>query len=187
MTKALRIIAITMPIVLLALFFIPFSSMTRVYEDVVYTDQISLFSIAQDRIFNTLASIVISVFVISTLISIVCAFLTQKHSVAVCGNILSFSSIWIFASVLIAYYRQHNYQYSPHAAFYISLILSAFFLAVFIAYAVKWLKARLASIPPREHPKKKRAVSQHTSDEHHHADDVDCYHILPIKSPPPAE
>lgn len=161
MTKALRIIAITMPIVLLALFFIPFSSMTRVYEDVVYTDQISLFSIAQDRIFNTLASIVISVFVISTLISIVCAFLTQKHSVAVCGNILSFSSIWIFASVLIAYYRQHNYQYSPHAAFYISLILSAFFLAVFIAYAVKWLKARLASIPPREHkPTKSERIAE---------------------------
>ena len=161
MTKALRIIAITMPIVLLALFFIPFSSMTRVYEDVVYTDQISLFSIAQDRIFNTLASIVISVFVISTLISIVCAFLTQKHSVAVCGNILSFSSIWIFASVLIAYYRQHNYQYSPHAAFYISLILSAFFLAVFIAYAVKLLKARLANIPPREHkPTKSERIAE---------------------------
>lgn len=98
-------------------FCVPFSSMTRVYEEVVYTDQISFFSIAQDRIFNTLASIVISVFVVSTLISIVCAFLTQKHSVAVCGNILSFSSIWIFASVLIAYYRQHNYQYSSHAAF----------------------------------------------------------------------
>lgn len=161
MTKALRIIAIIMPIVLLSLFFVPFSSMTRIYENVVYTDQISFFSIAQDRIFNTLASIVISVFVISTLISIVCAFLTQKHSVAVCGNILSFSSIWIFASVLIAYYRQHNYQYSSHAAFYISLILSAFFLAVFIAYAVKWLKARLASIPPREHkPTKSERIAE---------------------------
>ena len=125
--------------------------MTRVYEEAVYTDQISFFSIAQDRIFHTLASIVISVFIVSTLISIVCAFLTQKHSVAVCGNILSFSSIWIFASVLIAYYRQHNYQYSPHAAFYISLILSAFFLAVFIAYAVKWLQPRLANRPPRPH------------------------------------
>ena len=161
MTKALRIIAIIMPFVLLSLFFVPFSSMTRVYEEVVYTDQISFFSIAQDRIFNTLASIVVSVFVVSTLISIVCAFLTQKHSVAVCGNILSFSSIWIFASVLIAYYRQHNYQYSPHAAFYISLILSAFFLAVFIAYAVKWLKARLASIPPREHkPTKSERIAE---------------------------
>lgn len=142
-------------------FFVPFSSMTRVYEEVVYTDQISFFSIAQDRIFNTLASIVISVFVVSTLISIVCAFLTQKHSVAVCGNILSFSSIWIFASVLIAYYRQHNYQYSSHAAFYISLILSVFFLAVFIAYAVKWLKARLASIPPRKHkPTKSERIAE---------------------------
>ena len=161
MTKALRIIAIIMPIVLLSLFFVPFSSMTRIYENVVYTDQISLFSIAKDRIFNPLASIVISVFVISTLISIVCAFLTQKHSVAVCGNILSFSSIWIFASVLIAYYRQHNYQYSSHAAFYISLILSAFFLAVFIAYAVKWLKARLANIPPREHkPTKSERIAE---------------------------
>lgn len=161
MTKALRIIAIIMPIVLLSLFFVPFSSMTRIYENVVYTDQISLFSIAKDRIFNPLASIVISVFIISTLISIVCAFLTQKHSVAVCGNILSFSSIWIFASVLIAYYRQHNYQYSSHAAFYISLILSVFFLAVFIAYAVKWLKPRLASIPPREHkPTKSERIAE---------------------------
>ena len=161
MTKALRIIAIIMPIVLLSLFFVPFSSMTRIYENVVYTDQISLFSIAIDRIFNPLASIVISVFVISTLISIVCAFLTQKHSVAVCGNILSFSSIWIFASVLIAYHRQHNYQYSPHAAFYISLILSAFFLAVFIAYAVKWLKSRLDRRPPRERkPTKSERIAE---------------------------
>ena len=161
MTKALRIIAIIMPIVLLSLFFVPFSSMTRIYGNVVYTDQISLFSIAKDRIFNPIASIVISVFVISTLISIVCAFLTQKHSVAVCGNILSFSSIWIFASVLIAYYRQHNYQYSSRAAFYISLILSAFFLAVFIAYAVKLLKPRLASIPPREHkPTKSERIAE---------------------------
>ena len=161
MTKALRIIAIIMPIVLLSLFFVPFSSMTRIYEDVVYTDQISLFSIAKDRIFNPLASIVISVFVISTLISIVCAFLTQKHSVAVCGNILSFSSIWLFASVLIAYYKQHNYQYSPHAAFYISLILSAFFLAVFIAYAVKLLKPRLANRSPREHnPTKSERIAE---------------------------
>ena len=161
MKKALRIIAIVMPFVLLALFFVPFSSMTRVYEEVIYTNQISLFSIAQDKNFNTLASIVISVFVIGTLISIVCAFLTQKHSAAVCGNILSFSSIWIFASVLIAYYRQHNYQYSPHAAFYISLILSAFFLAVFIAYAVKWLKPRLANRPPREHkPTKSERIAE---------------------------
>lgn len=49
----------------------------------------------------------------------------------------------------------------PHAAFYISLILSAFFLAVFIAYAVKWLKARLASIPPREHkPTKSERIAE---------------------------
>ena len=49
----------------------------------------------------------------------------------------------------------------PYAAFYISLILSAFFLAVFIAYAVKWLKARLARIPPREHkPTKSERIAE---------------------------
>ena len=53
------------------------------------------------------------------------------------------------------------YTYTANAAFYISLILSAFFLAVFIAYAVKWLKARLDSRPPREHlPTKAERIAE---------------------------
>lgn len=148
MSKGLRLLAIVMPFVIVGLFFMPLLSMTRVFEDSTYTDLISLYSIAKDRSLNVLASVVIGLFIISLVISIVCSILAQKRIATIYGNILSLSGIWIIASVLLAFYTQHNYQYSSHAAFYISLILSVFFLAVFIAYAVKWLKARLASIPP---------------------------------------
>lgn len=75
-------------------------------------------------------------------------------------NILPLSYFWIAAiSFKIAY--KEVLTYSFHAAFYISLILSAFFLAVFIAYAVKWLKPRLANRPPREHkPTKSELIAE---------------------------
>ena len=161
MSKGLRLLAIVMPFVILGLFFMPLLSMTRVFEDATYTDLISLYSIAKDRFLNVLASIVIGLFVISLVISIVCSILAQKRIATIYGNILSLSSIWIIASVLLAFYTQHNYQYSPHAAFYISLILSVFFLAVFIAYAVKWLQPRLANRPPRPHkPTKSERIAE---------------------------
>ena len=171
MKKALRIISIAMPFVIFLLYFIPIFSlgtagvngptMTNPSGEIVSSFSSSFYTISRDGFGSTKVCAIIF-FIIALTISLGCSFLAQKHYYIACINILALSYFWIGSSVFVASYSKIVGMYCmPHAAFYISLILSAFFLAVFIAYAVKWLKARLASIPPREHkPTKSERIAE---------------------------
>ena len=123
-------------------------------------------SVADDAItrLQTTAACTIAFFIIAFVISVTLAFLSQKKSLLSCVNIVPSSFFWVWAIATMDGQLFKTILYrtvTPHASFYISLILSAFFLAVFIAYAVKWLKARLASIPPREHkPTKSERIAE---------------------------
>lgn len=103
-------------------------------------------------------------FIIAVGFSVALAFFSRKHPLMCCLNIVSSSFFWIWTLAVTDGTLFHPFTFTitfPNAAFYISLILSAFFLAVFIAYAAKWLKARLASIPPREHkPTKSERIAE---------------------------
>lgn len=103
-------------------------------------------------------------FCFTIIISICVAILAQKRPAISVFNCvpLSYFWIWLLSITNGALFETNGaVTTTPHAAFYISLILSAFFLAVFIAYAVKWLKPRLASIPPREHkPTKSERIAE---------------------------
>lgn len=103
-------------------------------------------------------------FIIAIGFSVALAFFSRKHPLMCCLNIVSSSFFWVWTLAVTDGTLFHPFTFTitfPNVAFYISLILSAFFLAVFIAYAVKWLKARLASIPPREHkPTKSERIAE---------------------------
>ena len=103
-------------------------------------------------------------FIIAVGFSVALAFFSRKHPLMCCLNIVSSSFFWVWTLAVTDGTLFHPFTFTitfPNAAFYISLILSAFFLAVFIAYVVKWLKARLASIPPREHkPTKSERIAE---------------------------
>lgn len=103
-------------------------------------------------------------FIIAVGFSVAIAFFSRKHPLMCCLNIVSSSFFWVWTLAVTDGTLFHPFTFTvsfPHAAFYISLILSAFFLAVFIAYAIKWLKPRLASIPPREHkPTKSERIAE---------------------------
>lgn len=157
MTKALRIIAIAMPFVIFILFFVPYLHVSyppgldpitgNVEYNITYSP--SIFDTAQTNNM-TLKSCTILFYCIAVLISIIIAIESQKSFIISCGNFLSCSYFWIYS--IKGYSDYEGFQVSSfNAAFYISLILSAFFLAVFIAYAVKRLKARFEDRPPREH------------------------------------
>lgn len=103
-------------------------------------------------------------FIIAVGFSVALAFFSRKHPLMCCLNIVSSSFFWVWTLAVTDGTLFHPSTFTvtfPNAAFYISLILSAFFLAVFIAYAVKLLKARLANIPPREHkPTKSERIAE---------------------------
>lgn len=163
MKKALQIISIAMPFVVFALFFIPalYQVIPAWAIDVVpkgdYSFSIKNFTEVESPYAQ---ACLIIFFIVSIVISCLSIILYKRTPLSVCLNILSLSYFWIIS--LIWKYQDAEYiTLAPHAAFYISLILSAFFLAVFIAYAVKWLKPRLASIPPREHkPTKSERIAE---------------------------
>ena len=114
--------------------------------------------------FRTLLAMLVVIFCVAILISTIAAFLAQKRPVFISLNCLAFAFFWIWLVSLTkgALFNHDGIRIIiPHAAFYISLILSAFFLAVFVAYAVKWLKARLDRRPPREHkPTKEERIAK---------------------------
>ena len=171
MKKALRIISIAMPLVIFVLYFIPIFSlgtagingptMTTPSGEIVSSFSSSFYTISRDGFGSTKVCAIIF-FIIALTISLGCSFLAQKHYYIACINIFALSYFWIGSSVFVNIYDKLCGMYCrPHASFYISLILSAFFLAVFIAYAVKWLKPRLASIPPHEHkPTKSERIAE---------------------------
>ena len=114
--------------------------------------------------FRTRLAMLVVFFCVAILISTITAFLAQKRPVFTSLNCLAFAFFWIW---LVSGTKDTLFNHdgiriiTPHAAFYISLILSAFFLAVFVAYAVKWLKARLDLRPPREHkPTKEERIAE---------------------------
>ena len=114
--------------------------------------------------FRTLLAMLVVFFCVAILISTITAFLAQKRPVFTSLNCLAFAFFWIW---LVSGTKDTLFNYDgiriivPHAAFYISLILSAFFLAVFVAYAVKWLKTRLDRRPPRAHkPTKEERIAE---------------------------
>ena len=114
--------------------------------------------------FRTLLAMLVVFFCVAILISTITAFLAQKRPVFTSLNCLAFAFFWIW---LVSGTKDTLFNHdgiriiTPHAAFYISLILSAFFLAVFVAYAVKWLKARLDRRPSREHkPTKEERIAE---------------------------
>ena len=163
MKKALRIISIAMPFVVLVLFFVPL--LQQSVEDWVVDllghggSNFSMKSFAMSSI-AVEQGCVIAFFIVSLALSVAFIFLCRKRIECCAFNILSVSYFWIAA---IAFKLEYTgvINYTFHAAFYISLILSAFFLAVFVAYAAKWLKARLDSLPPREHkPTKAERIAE---------------------------
>ena len=113
---------------------------------------------------RTFLACTIVFFIIAVGFSVALAFFSRKHPLMCCLNIVSSSFFWVWTLAVTDGTLFHPFTFTvtfPNAAFYISLILSAFFLAVFIAYAVKWMKARLASIPPREHkPTKSERIAE---------------------------
>lgn len=193
MKKALRIISIAMPFVVLVLFFIPISTTEADFRDAtdvvivegdLYTvsagslyDSCVGFSqtldwledypyATDDSIVATKSDLIYTsvFFVIAALAAVLVAVISQKRPLLCCLNIVPLAYFWIW---VLAYFKGvlfktvGFYTYAANAAFYISLILSAFFLAVFAAYAVKWLKSRLDSRPPREHkPTKAERIAE---------------------------
>lgn len=193
MKKALRIISIAMPFVVLVLFFIPISTIEADFrdatdvvivegdlytvstgslydacvgfsqridwlEDYPYATDDSIAATKSDLIYTSVF------FVIAALATALVAVISQKRPLLCCLNIVPLAYFWI---LVLAYFKDSLfktvgfYTYTANAAFYISLILSAFFLAVFVAYAVKWLKARFDSRPPREHkPTKAERIAE---------------------------
>lgn len=110
---------------------------------------------------RTLLAMLVVFFCVAILISTITTFLAQKRPVFTSLNCLAFAFFWIW---LVSVTKGTLFNHDgiriiiPHAAFYISLILSAFFLAVFVAYAVKW---RLDRRPPREHkPTKEERIAE---------------------------
>lgn len=163
MKKALRIIAIIMPFVVFLLFFVPLlkQSMPAWFIELMGHDG-GVFSLQNFAMSNIAIEqgCVIAFFIVSLALSVAFAFLCRKRIECCAFNIFAVSYFWIAA---IAFKQEYKgiINYTFHAAFYISLILSAFFLAVFIAYAVKWLKSRLDSLPPREHkPTKAERIAE---------------------------
>ena len=158
MKKALLIVSIAMPFVVIVLFFVPFLVIVQGKGSTARWHAFSAFHFAQS--WDTVAQgCTIAFFILALAISIAAAILFCKHPVCVCFNAISTAYFWIYAAVVIPDF--YVWDATPHAAFYISLILSAFFLAVFIAYAVKWLKSRLDSRPPREHkPTKAERIAE---------------------------
>lgn len=158
MKKALRIVSIAMPFVVIVLFFVPFLVIVQGKGSMARWHAFSAFHFAQS--WDTVAQgCTIAFFVLALAISIAAAILFCKHPVCVCFNAISAAYFWIYAAVVIPDF--YVWDATPHAAFYISLILSAFFLAVFIAYAVKWLQPRLANRPPRPHkPTKSERIAE---------------------------
>ena len=161
MKKALRVISIAMPFVMLALLFVPFMShgQTDTLNSALLISLSTCFTDGGDIVSQ---SCIIIFFIIAIAISIAGAFLFKKSPVFACLNFFSCAYLLITTSTIFALTERSEYlTIKLHAAFYISLILSVFFLAVFIAYAVKWLKARLDSLPPREHkPTKAERIAE---------------------------
>ena len=161
MKKAMRVISIAMPFVVLALLFVPFLShgQSNTPNNILL---ISLFSCFTDNGDAVSQSCIIFFFTIAIAISITGAFLFKKSPVFACLNFFSCAYLLITTGTIFVLAERSEYLIIKlHAAFYISLILSAFFLAVFIAYAVKWLKSRLDSRPPREHkPTKAERIAE---------------------------
>ena len=159
MSKALRVISIAMPFAVFMLFFMPLFVIVQGEDLMERRFTFSTFHFAQS--WNTVAQgCTIAFFILALAISIIAAILLRKQLLYVCLNAIAAAYFWIYYAIVAKsdIYIQHGL---PHAAFYISLILSAFFLAVFIAYAVKWLKARLDSRPPREHkPTKEERIAE---------------------------
>lgn len=193
MKKALRVISIAMPFVVLVLFFIPISTTEADFrdatdvvivegdlytvsagslydccvgfsqtldwlEDYPYATDDSIVATKSDLIYTSVF------FVIAALAAALVAVISQKRPLLCCLNIVPLAYFWIW---VLAYFKDSLfktvgfYTYTANAAFYISLVLSAFFLAVFIAYAVKWLKASLDSLPRREHkPTKAERIAE---------------------------
>lgn len=163
MKKALRIVSIAMPFVVFVLFFVPL--LQQSVEDWVVDllghggstfsmKNFAMSSIAVEQ------GCVIAFFVVSLALSALFAILCRKRIECCAFNFFSVSYFWIAA---IAFKLEYKgiINYTFHAAFYISLVLSAFFLAVYIAHAVKWIKARLDSLPPREHkPTKAERIAE---------------------------
>lgn len=193
MSKALKIIAIIMPLIVFILFFIP--SYTTIYDfrDAVEDGSItivtgsaynetnySIYGMCGAYVYNltdrvdvptnwlqasrTSLACTIAFFIIAVGFSVAITFFSRKHPLMCCLNIVSSSFFWVWTLAVTDGMLFHPSTFTvtfPHAAFYISLILSAFFLAMFIAYAVKWLKPRLASIPPRAHmPTKSERIAE---------------------------
>ena len=163
MKKALRVISIAMPFVVFILFFVPL--LQQSVEDWVVDllghggSNFSMKNFAMSSI-AVEQGCVIAFFIVSLALSALFAMLCRKRIECCAFNIFAVSYFWIAA---IAFKQEYKgiINYTFHAAFYISLILSAFFLAVFIAYAVKWLKSRLDSRPPREHkPTKAERIAE---------------------------
>lgn len=171
MSKALKIIAIIMPFVIFILFFIPMLSVNLVSEfddnlnptDFIMINESAYIAASEHLNQQNIdwAALIISLFIIALLISFCCAIVSVRKIITCFFNIVSLTYFWSLAIAEKQYLSDFTTSSSFHAAFYISLILSAFFLAVFIAYAVKWLKPRLASIPPREHkPTKSERIAE---------------------------
>lgn len=191
MKKALRIVSIAMPFVVLVLFFIPISTTEADFRDVSDFVEGDLYNVStgslydacvgfsqridwlEDYPYATDNSIVATksdliytsvFFVIAALAAVLVAVISQKRPLLCCLNTVPLAYFWIW---VLAYFKGvlfktvGFYTYTANAAFYISLILSAFFLAVFVAYAVKWLKSRFDSLPPREHkPTKAERIAE---------------------------
>lgn len=192
MKKALRIVSIAMPFVVLVLFFIPIYTIEADFRDAsdvvvegdLYTVSTgSLYDVCvgfsqridwledypyatDDSIAATKSDLIYSsvFFVIAALAAVLVAVISQKRPLLCCLNTIPLAYFWIW---VLAYLKGSLfktvvfYTYTANAAFYISLILSAFFLAVFVAYAVMWLKSRLNSRPPREHkPTKAERIAE---------------------------
>ena len=158
MKKALRVVSIAMPFVVFALFFVPFLVIVQGEGSMVRRLTFSTFQCAQSWD-SVLQGCTIAFFIFTLAISIAAAILSRKHLICVCLNAVSVAYFWIYTAIVMPDF--YVWDTTPHAAFYISLILSAFFLAVFVAYAVKWLKVRLDSLPPREHkPTKAERIAE---------------------------
>ena len=148
MKKAMRVISIAMPFVVLALLFVPFLShgQSNTPNNALL---ISLFSCFTDNGDAVSQSCIIIFFIIAIAISITGAFLFKKSPVFACLNFFSCAYLLITTGTIFVLAERSEYLIIKlHAAFYISLILSAFFLAVFIAYAVKWLNRALTAARP---------------------------------------
>ena len=159
MSKALRVISIAMPFVVFILFFMPLLVIVQGEGLMERRFTFSTFHFAQS--WNTVAQgCTIAFLILALAISIIAAILSRKQLLYVCLDAITSAYFWIYYAI-VAKSDIYIQRALPHAAFYISLILSAFFLAVFVAYAVKWLKARLDSRPPREHkPTKEERIAE---------------------------